>query len=166
MISIKIKAIFLIVLACAGFNSLPAMARKPNDIPLKKLLASPDTVTIQGQRFRLETYLWRNFMPNSPPEGKPLRATLQVIPLDYVEVKGGIDADRVWVVSDGKILTAQLAPVGNPPSSGRIKKIEKMAVGGPKWGPGITVSVVVRLLDKDGNVYFLKATEQPIYRTD
>ena len=44
--------------------------------------------------------------------------------------------------------------------------LEKIARDGPKWGPGIQVDVVVRLLDKEELFYLLKAENQLIQRTD
>jgi hypothetical protein len=44
--------------------------------------------------------------------------------------------------------------------------LEVFAEGGPKWGPGIEVDVVVRLRDAAGKSWYLKARRQPIHRTD
>ena len=37
---------------------------------------------------------------------------------------------------------------------------------GPKWGPGVFVDVVARLIDKEGRHYLLKAPKQAVKRTD
>jgi hypothetical protein len=37
---------------------------------------------------------------------------------------------------------------------------------GPKWGPGVKVDVVVRVVDTNGKAFLLRAPNQPIHRTD
>jgi hypothetical protein len=44
--------------------------------------------------------------------------------------------------------------------------LEKIAGGGPKWSTGIKVNVVVRVIDGAENIYLLKASNQPINRTE
>ncbi len=41
-----------------------------------------------------------------------------------------------------------------------------VARNGPKWGPDIKVDVVVRIVDRAGNEYLLKASNQKIERTE
>ena len=43
--------------------------------------------------------------------------------------------------------------------------LEVVARNGPKWGPGVTVDVVVQLRDARGQIYRLRARDQPIRRT-
>ena len=41
-----------------------------------------------------------------------------------------------------------------------------IASNGPKWGPGVNVDVLVRVVDTNGKAFLLKAPNQPIRRTD
>ncbi len=51
----------------------------PPDIPIETLLAAPDTLNIEDQSIVLTTYLWRDFQPLSPPNGKPLIAPMKIL---------------------------------------------------------------------------------------
>ena len=42
---------------------------------------------------------------------------------------------------------------------------ELVARDGPKWGPGISVDVVIRLLDGNGRTYLLRVADRPIQGT-
>jgi hypothetical protein len=44
--------------------------------------------------------------------------------------------------------------------------LEMVFRDGPKWGPGIFIDIVVKLKYMDFKSYYLKAFNQPIYRTD
>jgi len=48
----------------------------------------------------------------------------------------------------------------------RPPKIEKTASDGPKWGPGITVTVLAQIKDPQGNYHLIKADNQMIHRTE
>jgi hypothetical protein len=161
----RIILLFLFM-SLAGYHLLFSFGKAPGKVSLKTLLAAPDTVTVDGQQLVLETYLWRDFMPISPPEGKPLRATVTILPVNQPEIQSPFEATEIWVIYDKKIWSSPLEAVGNPPSSPPYPKIEKMASGGPKWGPGVLATVVVRIKNQSGKTFLLKAENQPIVRTD
>ncbi len=43
-----------------------------------KLSAVPEKIKINNKEYRLKTVLWRDFMPISPPDGKPLMAIVNI----------------------------------------------------------------------------------------
>lgn len=105
-------------------------------------------------------------MPQSPPDGKPLRAAINVIPLGNVFIPDGVEADKFWILKENEVWSGPLKSVREDlPAQNRVK-LEKMAQGGPKWGPGIAVTVVVQIIDQDGKLYLLKVSDQQIHRTD
>ena len=148
------------------FSPLMAGGKKSKETDVKKLLSSPDTVVVHGQKLVLNTYLWRDFMPISPPNGKPLQATIKIVPVEDEYIKSTIDADQVWMIHGSEIWNERLEDVRKPQPENRIRVLEKVCRNGPKWDPGSEVTVVVRLQDRDGKFYFLRASKQKIERTD
>ncbi|MEE9293971.1 MAG: hypothetical protein V3W34_03260 [Phycisphaerae bacterium] len=127
-----------------------------------RLLAAPEAVEIGGQTLTLETYLWRDFMPISPPDGKPLIATVTVVAKGATALPAGVSAVRMWVVNGRDVWEGKFSQDAAPPQPGRL---ERTAREGPKWGPGIDVEVVVELTDDEGNTHLLRAAKQKIDRT-
>jgi len=157
----------LIVLYCFSVSFiLLAGSRKPQDYTPAQLKSAEDTLLIQNTQILLDNYLWRDFMPQSPPDGKPLRAAINIIPLETQYVPDGIEADKFWILNGDEVWSGSLETIRPDLPSQNRPKLEKMAQGGPKWGPGIAVTVVVQIIDAQGNRYLLKATDQLIHRTD
>ena len=129
---------------------------------LSTLKKAPEKVKIEGRFYRLTTYLWRDFMPRSPSNGKPLMAVIKVIPFDSLKFPKTLDADRLWIINDQNVWETDL--IGRElPQSGAF--LEKGARNGPKWNPRIGVDVIVRLITPSQNTYFLKASNQIIHQT-
>ena len=136
----------------------------PTDIDT--LLSSPEQVEINSRRYTLETYLWRDFMPSTPPDGKPLIALIRVIAIDLLPFPSTLDANRLWVINGQEVWETEFSDEEIPTNPNRKHQLEKIARNGPKWGPGIYVDVVVRIIDYKNKTYLLKALNQYIGRTD
>jgi hypothetical protein len=114
-----------------------------------------DTLIIESGSFVLDAYIWRDFQPISPPNGKPMYSINQLINIDSAKIPSNVDMIKQYVIYKDSIWIAdyyyELRP--NQP----IYKIEKISIGGPKWGPKIFVDVISQihdsLSDKD---YYLK----------
>lgn len=159
------KKLVLTVLLMLPVLSL-GFSRSSQKTDLNTLLSAPEVVEIGGQKLKMETYLWRDFMPMSPPDGKPLKASVAILPLDGKPIAANLDAVRIWVIKDKEIWQEQLQGVGrNLPAMGQLR-FEKMADNGPKWETGIAVTVVVELRDQSGQKWLLKAADQKINRTE
>jgi len=128
-----------------------------------QVLNAPAEVVVGGVTVRLETYLWRDFEPFSPADGKPLIAVLRIKSRDGTAIPSTLSVDSVWVVN-GETAWVAKATQEYPPADSSY--IEFVARDGPKWGPGVTVDVVLRLRESTGDPLFLRATAQPIHRTD
>ena len=138
----------------------------PPDIPIGQLLTSPDTIVVMGGKLFLTTYLWRDFQPISPPDGKPLIALAWVAPTDSRQLPHSLGMDAIWIINGQEAWRSDFTNEPVSPDPLHPNSIGRIARNGPKWGPGISVTVVVRVTDGYGNVYLLRASNQMIHRTD
>lgn len=160
------KSFMFFVLSIIVTGCLQNPVSPPPDIPVSQLLASPDTITLDGRKFYLTTYMWRDFQPISPPDGKPLIAICYITATDTTKLQGTITADAVWIVNNDKVWKSWFTNEPHTPDPSRKNRIEKIVRNGPKWGPHITVDVIVRISDKSGHSQLLRASDQWIGRTD
>src|SRR5919198_5978709 len=79
---------------------------KDRQVPLAELAAVPDVISLQGSFLRITTHLWRDFMPISPPGGKPLIALVVVEAVEATQLPAGLAATRIAVVHDGRVWVA------------------------------------------------------------
>lgn len=143
-----------------------ASAKKPPAPEKQNLSAAKDTIQIEGVKLILETYLWRDFMPVAPPGGKPLKAVIDLLPVNKEKLPAGIDIDKFWIINNQETWSDTLKHVGQKIPSENLIKMEKMAEKGPKWQPGNFVKVIVRIKDNNSITHLLKAENQLIHRTE
>jgi len=126
-----------------------------------RLLAAPEKIEIDGREYVLDAGLVRDFMPGEyGREGSPLYAGTEIIAVDSQPFPSVLDADSMYVVNDGDVWAVTLIDAEPPPAADY--KIRKRAEDeGPRWGPGIYVDVVVRLVDPDG-AYLLRQSHVKI----
>ncbi len=134
----------------------------PPDIDIRSLQAAPETLAVAGKSLMLRCSLWRDFMPISPPDGRPLVVVIAVQTADSTGLPEGLDADAVYVIYEGQVWKAWLNE--NPDLTPPPYRLEKVGRNGPKWGPGVYVDVVVRL-EYGGKTYLLRASRQRIQKT-
>ena len=163
-----ISLIFLLGLVCAGGCSDDGGLRPPimpvPDVPIEELSNAPVMLEIGGYSFELETYLWRDFMPISPPDGKPLISLIHVVEMNQEKIPEGFSAEYLWVLNDGKIWATTFSDETRPPSPDYMQ--ERVARNGPKWGPNIKVDVVVGIITESRDLWLIRAPDQWIYRTE
>lgn len=150
----------LIVLCGCGREGPTA----PGSVPIADLTAAPTRVTLAGTTLTLGTELWRDFMPIAPPDGRPLVVVLRVRTDDGSTVPATVRADTMWVVFGSEIWSG--VPEEQRSRAETAPVYELVARDGPKWSPGVTVEVVVRLRDASGRGFLLRAANQLIRRTD
>ena len=119
-------------------------------------------------------------MPGAPPmlDGKPMIAVFKVATSDKESFPNGIRLDRAWVLfgeqtwETSNFRDKMDAPANDKQSTEKwincadTSVCEAVARGGPKWGPGVFVDVVVRLTNREGRHYLLQARKQYVNRTD
>jgi hypothetical protein len=149
-----VLALSLTLLGCTQKPTAPDPVTNPD------LNGAPSSIVVGGKTLTLTTSLWRDFMPISPPDGKPLIAVLEVRTADGSAVPADVRADMVWVVFGKE--TWSKAPTEERPRSETAPAYEFVARDGPKWGPGVEVDVVVRLRTPNGATYLLSVRKQRI----
>lgn len=147
----------LMLNACGG--SSPAA---PSLLPAD-LAAAPTRVVLAGTSLVLDASLWRDFMPISPPDGRPLTAVLLVRAEDGSQVPATVGADMVWVLNGADAWST--VPREERSRNETAPIYDLVARDGPKWGPGITVDVVVRLRDQGGRNSLLRVANRSIQGT-
>lgn len=123
--------------------------------------SAPVQVQIDGHDYTLTASAWRDFQPVAPPDGQPLVVALKVSAPDGTPVPAVL-IDNVWVLKGKEQWSAK--PEKAIQEQG-VPHLETAVRGGPKWGPGINVDVVVRL--KQGKkTWLVRAAGVEIKRTD
>jgi hypothetical protein len=138
----------------------------PPEIPIEQLLAAPDTLVIDSSAIILNTYMYRDFMPISPPDGKPLIAIVDIAKPDSSNLPAGLSADAIWIINGQQIWKSWFSNEQPPADWIRPNLLKRVARKGPKWGPDIYVDTVVRVIGPNGEKYLLRAQHQYIGRTD
>jgi len=149
--------------SCSDFGGL-----LPPELPLKELLAVPDTVRFHGSTVTLQADLWRDFAPgpDRPPGGRSLVGVIFVSAADSSALDAGLNADAIWLINVDKVWRSWLSHEAVPEDLLRKDRIVRYLRGGPTWGPSIAVEVIVRLVHADGTSAYLRAGEQWIWSTE
>src|SRR5688572_13753869 len=105
---------FMLVCAVSGCRS------GPSEPELTGLRATPTSVILAGRPFELPVSLYRDFMPASPPDGRPLAAVVR-LPNELAAVR----VERIWVLLGDKVWSADVEQVPGTQ--------DWVARGGPKW---------------------------------
>lgn len=155
-------------------------AKENSPVSINDLRKAPTEVVLDGRSLSLSTYLWRDFMPGIAPmiDGKPLIAVFKVATSDKKSFPSGVRIDRAWVLfgeqmwETSEFREQSEGPINNKDSNEKwincpdSPVCEAVARGGPKWGPGVFVDVVVQLTDRAGRHHLLQARKQYVNRTD
>jgi len=125
------------------------------------IFSALEEVNVNNITYSLETYMWRDFMPISPPDGKPLIVIIRIHALGVEDFPLSTKIERLWLIDELNIIST--LPTEEYSVNGNT--LEMVFRNGPKWGPGIFVDVIVKLNDIDFG-FCIKAVNQTIHRTD
>ncbi len=159
-------SVVFILAAAAGciFGGVESYVTTLDSLPEgDAIVLAPGVVDIASREYSLETFLWRVFMPISPPDGKPLIAIARVSAVDLEPFPEDLDADKLYVIHGDQVWVTDFSGESRPVVPDH--QLERIARNGPKWGPGVTVDVVVKLVG-GGETWLLRASDQMIGRTD
>lgn len=151
--------------ADSGAEPKPDGSAPPALKPTREaLLAAPLSVVVEGVTLRLEAFLWRDYMPISPPGGKPLMASIKLLVADAgaKSFPDGVDAERVWLVRGEEVWTGTFLVEERPDEPGMKEKIFR---DGPLWEPGEEVDVIVEVRGRTGATRLLRAPKVRIIKT-
>ena len=141
---------------------MAACADDPTAPSTSEITNAPVEIRVAGVDLTIEAYLFRDYAPVSPADGKPLIAGVRLKAADGQELPADLRAETFHVVYGEEIWTPRLVQEWPSTSPGEL---ELVARDGPKWPTGSTVDVVLRL--RYGNTtLLLKAEDQQIHRTD
>jgi len=111
----------------------------------------------------LHAYLWRDFMPICPPNGRNLVSVNRLVDMDSVRIPDNIILSQQFVINGDSLWVAEYK-LEERETKPYI--IEKISVNGPKWATDIVVKVIVKVIDlNDNSEYYLRREKQPIQRT-
>jgi hypothetical protein len=125
----------------------------------------------------LSAYPWRDFMFGSTlgANGSPLMVALKLSTADKQPLPSGIRMDRAWVLFgeeawEVSYLRDRLVDRDYDKSAwincANLSACQTTLRDGPRWGPGVSVDVVVRFTDREGKHHFLQAPNQNIVGTN
>ena len=155
----------------------PCSQSKENvSVSIKELRNAPTEVVLDGRLLSLSAYPWRDFMPSTTPapKGSPLMVALKIASSDKKPLPSGVRIVRAWVLFGEQMWEVTDFRAGTngprPNNEGWVSCAESpvcevTARGGPRWGPGVEVDVVLRLTDKEGHYHLLRAPKQSIVGT-
>ena len=125
-----------------------------------------DTLTIGSNSFVLDAYLWRDFQPVTPPNGKPMISINWLINTNLVKIPDNISMVKQYVFYNDEIWVADYESEAPAPSLPEYK-LERISRNGPKWGPDIYVDVISQIRDSQSNKdYYIKRENVYVLRTD
>jgi len=111
-------------------------------------------------------------------DGKPMIGVFKVATSDKKSFPSGVRIDRAWVLFGEQTWeTSEFREQSEGPANHKDSNekwincpdsavCEAVARGGPKWGPGVFVDVVVQLTDREGRHHLLRAPKQYVARTE
>jgi hypothetical protein len=144
------------VVALVGCGAKPTA---PADVSRAQLASAPTRIVSDGVDLTLTAFLTRDFMPISPPDGKPLGGVLRIKTENGTPVPTGIVVTASWILFNAETWPAS---VEQRPHAETGPNYEVIVRDGPKWGPDVMVDVVVRVRDSAGAESLLRAPKQLI----
>lgn len=125
-----------------------------------ELKSSPTTLNIDGSQFTLDAVAWRDFMPPTEPNGKPMSSKVQLNLISGPDILSNIHFVRQYVIYGNEIWAADIYFIGV-----NSNFVEGTSSGGPKWGPDVNVDIVLEFT-YNNNTYKILCPNQPIERVE
>jgi len=134
---------------------------------IKALYAnSKDTLTIGGNKYILETYIYRDLMPGGLlPRKRPVIAGLYLVNADTLPIPGYMDITGLYVINGGEVWISE--PVDGVQPHVPDFKLNKLSRDGPEWETGVFVDVIATIVDNSAGMgYLLIARDQLLERVE
>lgn len=155
-------SIFFLLISCEKNND--------NSVRYDRILISElnlkavDTLEIESGSYVLDAYLWRDFQPFCPPDGRPLISLNWFINIDSIAIPGNIDLIKQYVIYNDLVWISVYEDESRPPQPEYM--IEKVSREGPKWGPDVEVDIISIVYNSETNQeYYLRLKDVHIDQT-
>jgi uncharacterized protein (DUF2225 family) len=158
------------ILLSLGVLLAVSCEKKEQEIDEKQILQikekAVETLIIGSNSFKLDAYLWRDFMPESPPNGKPMISINWLVSTDLVKIPENISMVKQYVFYEDEFWVADYENEAPTPSLPEYK-LERISRNGPKWGPKIYVDVISQIYDsKTNKTHYIERKGVYVERTD
>ncbi|MDA9898308.1 hypothetical protein N9D69_01915 [Flavobacteriales bacterium] len=162
---IVIFTTLILLISCEKEDFNEGNIRIDKELIMQLNSKSYDTLIIESNKLVLDAYLWRDFMPISPPDGKTMISINWLRDIDSTEILDNIGLIEQYVIYNDSIWIAEYE---NETSTTQPDyKIKKRSREGPKWGPNICVDVISKICDSNSNNdYYIKIKDIYVERTD
>lgn len=154
-------ALAALVAACSGAPVSQPRDRSDTEVnpSLGQLRAAPATATLDARVLGLQVFASRDFMPITPPGGRPLIVSARVVAADSGAVPAALVVERLWVVRGDSVWIGGTAEQRRDPDGSFL---EVVAREGPRWAPGDRVEVIVEVRGAGGRRVMLRAADVTI----
>src|SRR4051794_22333740 len=158
------------ILCAALFLCFVGVSAGNTQTNLKALRNAPDVIEMDGVPVQLEAEVWRDFMPTLYPDeasrlqasatgpGQPMTARLRIRGRNGQQIPRGVSVDVAWVIWDDQIWESRASE--DLPRDAANQTVSLHLGNGPKWPPGATVDIVVRVVDPAGVAHLLSSRGQ------
>ncbi len=157
------KNIFLLALLLFGLFS----CEKKEDIQadliaqqIAALKASPEMINLNNYLLKVESEVWRDFMPPGDGTGSPLMAYVVISERNQRALDSRISLQKVYLINGDKLWSRAFDDTDHSSPY----QVSGTARSGPKWGPNLKVDLVCEFTFKE-ETYRLLAKDQEIYAT-
>ena len=137
-----------------------AKVESEEQLTVEQLKSTPENIVVSDKKLMLETYLWRDFMPDSEPNGTPLMGVIRFIGENGDILSNTISISKIYVIDNDKIWTCDIFETNITYNN----LLEVVFRNGPKWGPGINVDVICEF-ENHVQLYRIMAKSQKIHAT-
>ncbi len=136
------------------------------ELAAQLLSDAADPLIINNQKLVLEVELYRDFFPGMPSSTRSnLQALVWVVNTDSTLITDRFSIVKLYVINKNEIWISEPEVRNN--NNFFEYKYHAVSVNGPKWDTGITVDVVVEMLDLNLNKNrYLIAENQVIQRIE
>ena len=123
-----------------------------------QLKSNPENVVINGNRYTLYSYLWRDFMPVVESNGTPLMCVVRIIgDNERTILHDATSLSKIYVVYGHQVWISDKFEV----HIFQDNKWDVVIRNGPKWGPNVVVDVICEF-NNIGKSYTLISKSQKI----
>jgi hypothetical protein len=164
----RFRTVFILVLSFHLTACKKPVTTFEDEALLNKLYSiSVDTLTVQTQKFILETYLSRDFFPGIGigKKSPPLIADICLVNIDSIAIPSYLDIKKLYIIRDQLIWES--TPIDGVQPYVPNFKLNKLSKDGPNWDTGIHVNAIIMIVNSlTKEEYYLIARDQFIIRTE